>query len=295
MTDTDDTRVRTFLIADIRGYTRYTHQHGDEAAARLATRFAALVREVVEAHGGQLLEMRGDEALVVFASTRGALRAAVELQKRFVRVEGDEDVIPVGIGIDVGEAVPVDGGYRGSALNMAARLCGAAGPGETLVTQAVGHLAGKVEGVTLTDQGRRRFKGLEVPVTVLRAHSGEGEVLEPPAIVSHDVLLNEIKRRDIPFGDRTSLGRQLEQHTESFGNSIGDFVQRSLHESLRSAEENLASRSRGIPSSPPMPAQQPPSARDQLADVSTKLLMALMGIGVLIVLILAIWLVTRLF
>ena len=44
--------VRTFLIADVRGYTRFTQQHGDEAAARLATRFAALAREVVEAWGG---------------------------------------------------------------------------------------------------------------------------------------------------------------------------------------------------------------------------------------------------
>src|SRR5205085_7136328 len=62
--------VRTFLIADVRGYTRFTQQHGDEAAARLATRFAALAREVVGAWGGQVLELRGDEALAVFISAR---------------------------------------------------------------------------------------------------------------------------------------------------------------------------------------------------------------------------------
>jgi class 3 adenylate cyclase len=32
--------ARTFLIADVRGYTRFTQQHGDEAAARLATQIA---------------------------------------------------------------------------------------------------------------------------------------------------------------------------------------------------------------------------------------------------------------
>ncbi|MGH2447418.1 MAG: hypothetical protein ACRDFS_02265 [Chloroflexota bacterium] len=37
--------VRTFLIADVRGYTRFTVEHGDEAAAALATRFADLVSE----------------------------------------------------------------------------------------------------------------------------------------------------------------------------------------------------------------------------------------------------------
>ena len=33
----------------------------------------------------------------------------------------------VGIGLDAGEAVPVEGGYRGGTLNLAARLCGLAG------------------------------------------------------------------------------------------------------------------------------------------------------------------------
>jgi class 3 adenylate cyclase len=75
--------VRTFLIADVRGYTKYTREHGDEAAAELASTFAELVREVVEARQGSLLELRGDEALVVFVSAREALRAAIDLQSRF--------------------------------------------------------------------------------------------------------------------------------------------------------------------------------------------------------------------
>jgi class 3 adenylate cyclase len=73
--------VRTFLIADIRGYTRFTQERGDEAAARLAARFAEVVQEGVEATGGELVELRGDEALAVFASARRAIRAAVELQE----------------------------------------------------------------------------------------------------------------------------------------------------------------------------------------------------------------------
>ena len=78
-----ETELRTFLIADIRGYTTYTREHGDEAAAALAARFAALVDEVVTARDGFLLELRGDEALVVFVSARKALRAAIDLQARF--------------------------------------------------------------------------------------------------------------------------------------------------------------------------------------------------------------------
>jgi hypothetical protein len=36
------TSVRTFLIADFRGYTRYSDEHGDEAASALARRFALI-------------------------------------------------------------------------------------------------------------------------------------------------------------------------------------------------------------------------------------------------------------
>jgi class 3 adenylate cyclase len=50
--------IRTFLIADVRGYTRFTQEHGDEPAARLAARFAEVVSEHVEARGGTVVELR---------------------------------------------------------------------------------------------------------------------------------------------------------------------------------------------------------------------------------------------
>jgi len=159
--DAAETEIRTFLIADIRGYTTFTREHGDEAAAELAARFAAQVREVVTARGGFLLELRGDEALVVFLSARQALRAAIELQTRFVEAELPRGV---GIGLDAGEAVPVEGGYRGSALNVAARLCAQAGPGEIIASEAVIHLAARVEGLAYVEPRSYRLKGLADPI-----------------------------------------------------------------------------------------------------------------------------------
>ena len=84
-----------------------------------------------------MLELRGDEALCVFASTRQAIRAAVDLQGRFVEetIADGELPLTVGIGIDAGEAVEVEGGYRGGALNLAARLCGQARAGEILASR----------------------------------------------------------------------------------------------------------------------------------------------------------------
>src|SRR4051794_24175807 len=72
--------VLTFLLADLRDYTHFTMEQGDEAAARLTARFADLAHEVVTSYDGRVVELRGDEALCAFASTRNALRAALALQ-----------------------------------------------------------------------------------------------------------------------------------------------------------------------------------------------------------------------
>jgi YVTN family beta-propeller protein len=167
---TGEAQIRTFLIADVRGYTLFTQERGDEAAAKLAAKFADIAREIVEARGGTLLELRGDEALCVFASTREAIRASVDLQLRFVRETLDQPELPltVGIGLDAGEAVPVQGGYRGAALNLAARLCGQARAGEILATREVTHLARKVEGLRYEQRGSLTFKGISDPVVVVR-------------------------------------------------------------------------------------------------------------------------------
>jgi class 3 adenylate cyclase len=165
--------IKTFLIADIRGYTAFTHERGDEAGSRLARRFAALARAAIEAGGGSLVELRGDEALAVFDSARQAIRAATELQAQFVGETVTDPTLPlaVGVGLDAGEAVPVDGGYRGGALNLAARLCSLAGPGEVLASREVTHLAGKVDGVRYVDRGPVRVKGLADPIDVIGVRS----------------------------------------------------------------------------------------------------------------------------
>ena len=161
----DDVQIRTFLIADVRGYTLFTQQHGDETAAKLAAKFADIALEVVERHGGTLLELRGDEALCVFASAREAIRSAVELQDRFVEetIATPELPLTVGIGIDAGEAVRVGDGYRGGALNLAARLCGQAVAGEILASREATHLARAVEGARYVDRGTMTFKNLARP------------------------------------------------------------------------------------------------------------------------------------
>jgi WD40 repeat protein/class 3 adenylate cyclase len=174
--------ARAFVIADIRGYTAFTRAYGDERAARLAKKFADLAREIVEARNGSVIELRGDEALAVFTSTTQAVRAALELQTacREETAREPDLPLPVGIGIDVGEAVPVEDGFRGVALNMAARLCSKAAAGDVLVTRAVAEEARAVEGLRSEERGTVELKGFDRPVDVIAIRNDDSATARIP-------------------------------------------------------------------------------------------------------------------
>jgi class 3 adenylate cyclase len=171
--------VRTFLIADIRGYSRYTEECGDEAAAALSKKFARIAADAGAEYGSELVEVRGDEALLVFTSARAAIRAGVDLQARFREASEDLEIpLRVGIGIDSGEAVQLeDGSFRGSALNVASRLCGRAAGGEVIISEATSRLAGRLTGLHYSDGGRLRLKNIAEPLHVYKVYS---ELDAPP-------------------------------------------------------------------------------------------------------------------
>src|SRR5436305_14926370 len=133
---------RAFLLSDIRGYSSFAASHGDEAAAALTDRFAALAEDIVSRFGGVNIGNRGDEVLVAFESPRQAIRAAVAFEQALLEATREDPTLPMpaGVGIDVGEAVVVADGWRANAINVAARLCSIAKGGEILATPEVTHL-----------------------------------------------------------------------------------------------------------------------------------------------------------
>jgi len=75
-----------------------------------------------------------------------------------------------GMRIDWDMPIPMeDGGYRGAALNRAARLCSIAGPGDVLVSTGVAYIAPQVDGVTYVHRGQEQLKGIAEPTPVLLA------------------------------------------------------------------------------------------------------------------------------
>jgi class 3 adenylate cyclase/tetratricopeptide (TPR) repeat protein len=160
--------IRTVLVADLRGYTRLTTQHGDERAGETARLFEETAREAVEDHGGSVFGTAGDQVLATFASARKAAAAALQLQSRLADLASrGSPMLEAGVGLDAGEPVEEGGDFRGRAVNLAARLCSLAAGGEVLASDTVTNLAGKMEGVTVAGRGQAQLKGFEQPVAVM--------------------------------------------------------------------------------------------------------------------------------
>jgi adenylate cyclase len=165
----------TFLVANIRDFVRFTQEQGNQAAARLETRFTDLMGEGAEARGGTLATRRPGEATVLFTSTTPAIRAALELQGHFEReVQGSPaSALPVGIGLATGPFVQAAGTYVGSTVKLAERLCAVAGPGEVLASDVASRSAGDMARVKVIERGHVQLRGFMDPVAVYQLVSLE--------------------------------------------------------------------------------------------------------------------------
>lgn len=231
--DSDATELRTFLVADIRGYTRFTEEHGDEAAARLTATFAQVARDVTTVRGGRVIELRGDEALAVFGSARQALRAALDLRDRCLEVTAAEPNVPllVGIGLDAGEAVSVEDGFRGAALNLAARLCSIAGPGEVLAGEGLVHLARRTQGLVFKERSSVSMKGFTEPLRVFDIRR-EGD---PEPEFKAPVARSTVDERPAPRRPSDALGDAIDGAVTAQLQHLADIIPATM--SQRFAEQ----------------------------------------------------------
>jgi class 3 adenylate cyclase len=170
-------QTRAFLFSDLRGYSAYTETHGDRAARALLGRYRRAVREVIGTFNGAEIRTEGDSFYVVFDSVSDAVQAGLAILASLERESADQpaDPINVGIGIHAGESEDSEEGIVSGAVNVAARICSQAQPGELLVSDTVRALTRTYLDVRFQPQGRRRLKGISDPIALYRAvAAGEG-------------------------------------------------------------------------------------------------------------------------
>ena len=174
----------SLLFADVRGSTGLAEKMRPAEFSALMNRFFRTASEVLVEQDAIVDKFVGDEVIGLFVPVlTGAQHArhAVAAGRALIAATGGSSRpwLPIGIGVNtgiayvgtVGDGDNVDLTAMGDPVNVAARLAGAAGPGEMLVTAE----AAAAAGLTDSHLERRRLdlkgKSEQTEVVVVRADS----------------------------------------------------------------------------------------------------------------------------
>ena len=147
----------TILFTDIRGFTSMSeNMEPEEVVSTLNDYFTEMI-DIVFKYNGTLDKIVGDELMIVFGApisgaddTKRALDTAIEMMERldsFNKKRKTKKLLPINIGVGINHGPVISGniGSRemmdytviGDTVNLAARLCGHAPPGNIIVSPSV--------------------------------------------------------------------------------------------------------------------------------------------------------------
>jgi class 3 adenylate cyclase len=158
------TGMATILFTDMEGSTTLTQRLGDAAAHEVLRTHNRIIRDALKAHDGSETKHTGDGIMASFAAASHALEGAVAIQRAFAaHNESAETPIRVRIGLNAGEPVAEDEDLFGTAVQLAARICAHAEPGQILASNVVRELAAGKK-FLFSDRGEVALRGFDDPV-----------------------------------------------------------------------------------------------------------------------------------
>jgi class 3 adenylate cyclase len=149
-----DTVLATVLFTDLVGSTERAVELGDRAWRELLEQHHTAVRRVLAHYRGVEVDTAGDGFFARFDGPARAIACAREIREQVAALGLD-----VRAGIHTGECERVGEKIAGLAVNVGARVSGAAGPGEVLVSGTVKDLVAG-SGIQFEDRGSHELKGV---------------------------------------------------------------------------------------------------------------------------------------
>jgi|GEM_PF-4199688 len=154
-------RLVAVMYTDIVGYTSIMEDN-EATAMVLNEKHKQVLRKLVEQNNGTVYEIIGDGSLSYFSAASDCVQCSIDLQWEF----NQEPLVPVRIGIHIGEIRGEDNLVYGSALNVASRIESMAEPGSVLLSRnVVDTILGKSDFVFVS-LGSFAFKNVEKPIEV---------------------------------------------------------------------------------------------------------------------------------
>jgi class 3 adenylate cyclase len=121
------------VFVDLSGFTALTSERGDESAVSAASSLQREADAAATRHGGRLVKLLGDGAMLRLTDATVGVRAAMDL----VDTMSGVGALASHAGVHAGPLIERDLDVFGQTVNMASRIADAAGPGEVLASEAV--------------------------------------------------------------------------------------------------------------------------------------------------------------
>lgn len=119
---------RTFVFADLSGFTQYTREHGPHESVKLLREFRRVTRSIAAKRGVRVAKWLGDGVMIVSVDPTAAIAFGAHLVYHFSKTD-----LNVRIGVASGIALLFEGDdYIGEPVNLASKLCAAAQAQEIL-------------------------------------------------------------------------------------------------------------------------------------------------------------------
>ena len=162
---------------------------------------------VLARHGGRLVKLTGDGALVEFASAVDALSAAIEFQQAMAEANRDQPAdtaLVFRMGLHLGDLIVDGDDLYGDGVNVAARLEGEAPAGGILISRNVRDaVVGRVK-ATFDDLGGLSLKNIERQVRAFRVRWDASD-WRPQAAPEVPVAPATAPQVPLPLPDKPSI------------------------------------------------------------------------------------------
>jgi adenylate cyclase len=160
-------KLAAIVALDVVGYSRLMERDEGGTLATLTEHRTERLKPTLARHGGRLIKLIGDGALVEFGSVVDALNAAIEFQRSMTSANLDrrnDERIVFRIGVHVGDVIIDGDDLYGDGMNVAARLEGHAPPGGILISGNAKDAVVNRVSAEFRDLGRIPLKNIERPV-----------------------------------------------------------------------------------------------------------------------------------
>ena len=177
--------LAAIMFTDMVGYTALM-QNDEKQAKKNRDRHREVQSNATSRYSGEILQYYGDGTLIIFRSAIQAVSCAVELQTELQK----EPVIPLRIGLHIGDIVYDDEGIYGDGVNIASRIENLSTSGSILISGKMMDEIKNQPQFSTKQIGAFNLKNVKRPVRVF-AISNEG--LNIPEINNLNSQLNKHK------------------------------------------------------------------------------------------------------